>query len=280
MTPPDIPATSAAPRRFWSQLSTRDFAALDPATTVAVLPLGATEQHGPHLPLGVDSVLVDGIVAAALPLLPADLPALFLPSQHIGLSPEHANFPGTITLSAETLIRLWREIGAGVARAGVRKLVLFNAHGGHVGAMDIVARELRAAHGLIVYSVSWFNLPLGEAGAQFSADEHRFGVHAGEIETSMMLALAPHQVAMAAARDFGSTSRERAPDYALLGNGRSAKLGWAMEDYNADGAAGNAAAATAPRGQAVVDAAAGALARLLAEVSRLPLSMLGTPNNG
>lgn len=280
MTPPDTPATPTAPRRFWSQLSTRDFAALDPAATVAVLPLGATEQHGPHLPLGVDSVLVDGIVAAALPLLPAELPALFLPSQHIGLSPEHANFPGTITLSAETLIRLWREIGAGVARAGVRKLVLFNAHGGHVGAMDIVARELRAAHGLIVYSVSWFNLPLGEAGAQFSADEHRFGVHAGEIETSMMLALAPQQVVMAAARDFGSTSRERAADYALLGNGRSAKLGWAMEDYNADGAAGNAAAASAPRGQAVVDAAAGALARLLAEVSRLPLSTIGTPNNG
>ena len=280
MTPPDLPAAPAAPRRFWSQLSTRDFAALDPATTVAVLPLGATEQHGPHLSLGVDSVLVDGIVAAALPLLPAELSALFLPSQHIGLSPEHANFPGTITLSSETLIRLWREIGAGVARAGVRKLVLFNAHGGHVGAMDIVARELRAAHGLIVYSVSWFNLPLGEAGAQFSADEHRFGVHAGEIETSMMLALAPQQVTMDAARDFGSASRNRAADYALLGNGRSAKLGWAMEDYNADGAAGNAAAATAPRGQALVDAAARALAQVLTEVSRLPLSTIGTPTPG
>jgi creatinine amidohydrolase len=273
------PASPAAPRRFWSQLSTRDFAALDPATTVAVLPLGATEQHGPHLPLGVDSVLVDGIVDAALPLLPTALPVLFLPSQHIGLSPEHANFPGTLTLSSETLIRLWREIGAGVARAGVRKLVLFNAHGGHVGAMDIVARELRAAHGLIVYGVSWFNLPLGEAGAQFSAEEHRFGVHAGEIETSMMLALQPGAVAMQVARDFGSASRERATDagYPILGNGRSAKLGWAMEDYNAEGAAGNAAAATAVKGQAVVDAAARQLALLLAEVSRLPLAMIGTP---
>lgn len=276
MTAP-VPATA---RRFWSQLSTRDFAALDPATTVAVLPLGATEQHGPHLSLGVDSVLVDGIVAAALPLLPAGLPALFLPSQHIGLSPEHANFPGTLTLSSETLIRLWHDIGAGVARAGVRKLVLFNAHGGHVGAMDIVARELRAAHGLIVYSVSWFNLPLGEAGTQFSADEHRFGVHAGEIETSMMLALAPDQVAMQAARDFGSASRARAADYPILGNGRSAKLGWAMEDYNADGAAGNAAAATAAKGLAVVDAAARSLAALLAEISRLPLAMVGQPSAG
>jgi creatinine amidohydrolase len=124
---------NAFPSRFWSQLSTRDFKTLDPAATLAVLPLGATEQHGPHLPLGVDSTLADGIVAAALPLLPADLPALFLPTQQIGLSPEHASFPGTLTLSSETLIRLWREIGAGVARAGVRKLVLFNAHGGHVG---------------------------------------------------------------------------------------------------------------------------------------------------
>jgi creatinine amidohydrolase len=267
---------TAPASRFWSQLTTRDFSAIDPERTVAVLPLGATEQHGPHLPLSVDSTLADGIVATALPLLAQDLPVLFLPTQQIGLSPEHARYPGTLTLSAETVIRLWSEIGACVARSGVRKLVLFNAHGGHTGAMDIVARELRAAHGLIVYSVSWFNLPLGDAGAQFSADEHRFGVHAGDMETSMMLALAPSLVAMNAARDFGSTSRQRAADYAILGNGRSAKLGWAMEDYNPDGAAGNAAAATEQKGRALVDAAATQLAALLAEVSRLPLSTAHT----
>ncbi|MEJ1167375.1 creatininase family protein [Variovorax sp. CCNWLW186] len=269
-------ASSVSLPRYWSQLTTRDFAALDVAATVAVLPLGATEQHGPHLPLGVDTVLADGIVAASLPLLPADLPVLFLPTQQIGLSPEHARFAGTLTLSAETVIRMWKEIGAGVARAGVKKLVLFNAHGGHVGAMDIVARELRAEHGLIVYSVSWFNLPLGDAGAQFGAGEHRFGVHAGDIETSMMLALAAQQVRMAEAKNFRSTSEQRAADYAILGNGKSAKLGWAMEDYNPQGAAGNAAAATAARGQAVVDAAAEQLALLLAEVSRLPLDTANT----
>lgn len=267
---------TAPASRFWSQLTTRDFAALDPASTVAVLPLGATEQHGPHLPLGVDSTLADGIVAATLPLLSAELPVLFLPTQQIGLSPEHARFPGTLTLSSGTLIQLWSEIGAGVARAGLRKLVLFNAHGGHSGAMDIVARELRAAHGLIVYGSSWFNLPLGAAGAQFSADEHRFGVHAGEMETSMMLALAPAQVRMEEARDFGSTSRQRAADYAILGNGRSAKLGWSMEDYNPVGAAGNAAAATAEKGQALIDVSAAQLAALLAEVSRLPLDTVFT----
>ena len=270
---------TAPSSRFWSHLTTLDFASLDPATTVAVLPLGATEQHGPHLPLGVDSMLADGIVAAALPLLPVGLPVLFLPTQHVGLSPEHVNFAGTLTLSSETLIRVWKEIGAGVARAGVRKLVLFNAHGGHVGAMDIVARELRMAHGLIVYGVSWFNLSLGDAGTRFDADEHRFGVHAGDIETSMMLALSPERVAMERAGDFASASRDRATRYPILGNGRSAKLGWAMEDYNVEGAAGNAASATAAKGQAVIDAAATQLALLLAEVSRLPLDMVRTPGD-
>ncbi len=268
------PGTVPLPSRFWSDLTTLDFAGLDPASTVAVLPLGATEQHGPHLPLGVDTRLVDGIIAAALVLLPVELPVLFLPTQAIGLSPEHASFAGTLSLSADTLMRLWKDIGAGVARSGVKKLVLFNAHGGHVGAMDVVARELRQAHDLIVYSVSWFNLPLAEANAQFDANEHRFGVHAGDVETSMMMALQAPLVHMAKAQDFSSAAQQRATDYPILGNGKSAKLGWAMQDYNTLGAAGNAAAATADKGRAVVNAAASQLALLLAEVARIPLSVL------
>jgi len=267
------------PSRYWSELGTGDFARLAAAPcvgeVVAVLPLGATEQHGPHLPTGVDTVLVDGVVRAALPLLPPELPVLVLPTQAVGLSPEHARFPGTLTLSSQTLIALWREIGAGVARTGIRKLVLFNAHGGHVGAMDIVARELRAEHDLIVYSSSWYNLPLGDAvNGLFPQEEHRFGVHAGDMETSMMLALAPHTVDMARAHHFVSASQTRAPHYPILGNGRSAKLGWQMQDYHPQGAAGNASAATADKGQALVAAAAQQLALMLQEVSRLPLSTL------
>jgi len=263
----------ALPSRFWADLATTDFAALDPAATVAVLPLGATEQHGPHLPLAVDQCLVDGIVAAALPRLPADLPVLVLPTQQVGYSPEHADFPGTLTLPIETVIATWVALGAGVARAGVRKLLLFNAHGGQVSVMDIVARELRMRHGLIVYGSSWWNLPLGEAvTGLFPPDEHRFGVHGGDQETSLMLALAAEQVRMAQARDFPSSSRERAARHAILGNGRSAKLGWAMQDYNAQGAAGNAAAASADKGRAVLDAAGEQLALLLREIAALPLS--------
>jgi len=263
------------PSRFWADLSTRDFALLDAAATVAVLPVAATEQHGPHLPLSVDTTLVDGVIAAALPHLPADLPVLFLPTQAVGLSPEHSRFAGTLTLSPQTLIALWTEIGECVARAGVKKLVLFNAHGGQVSVMDIVARELRSRCELIVYSTSWYTLPLGDAvDGLFSAEEHRFGIHAGDIETSMMLALRPQFVDMAQAQAFKSTSQERAAAYSILGNGKSAKLGWQMQDYNPMGAVGNAAAATADKGRAVVEAAAQQLALLLQEISRLPLSTL------
>lgn len=267
------------PVRFWSDLGTLDFARRQASgaaqRTIAVLPVGATEQHGPHLPLNVDTTLVDGIVAASLAHLPESLDVLFLPTQAVGKSNEHQRFPGTLTLSAETLIRLWTEIGESVARAGVRKLVLFNAHGGQVSVMDIVARDLRTRCDLLVYSVNWYDLPLGdEVHGLFPAEEHRFGIHAGEIETSMMLALKPEQVDMTQARDFRSTSQDRAQSFPILGNGRSAKLGWQMQDYHPQGAAGNAARATAEKGQAVVQAAGRQLALLLQEVDRLPLSTL------
>ncbi|MDD2881141.1 MAG: creatininase family protein [Rhodoferax sp.] len=265
--------------RFWADLTTMDFERLracgDAAHTIAVLPVAAIEQHGPHLPLSVDTVLMDGIVKAALPFLVADLKVVFLPTQAVGLSPEHARFAGTLSLKTETVIRLWTDIAESVAASGIQKLVLFNAHGGNVGVMDLVARDLRARLNMLVYSVSWFNLPLldaqgGDVNALFSPQEHRFGIHAGDIETSMMLALDPAHVDMAKAQDFHSTSQDRAQQFAILGNGKSAKLGWQMQDYNPAGAVGNAANATADKGHAMVNSAAQALAQLLAEIDRLP----------
>ena len=264
-----------APTRFWSDLSTADFAELDKVRAIAVLPVAATEQHGPHLPLSVDTDLVNGVVAAALPHIAPDLPALFLPTQAVGFSPEHARFAGTLTLKAETLIRVWTELGECVAASGVKKLVLLNSHGGQVGALDLVARDLRARLGMLVYSVNWFGLPLldpkgQDVNARFSAEEHRFGIHGGEIETAMMLALKPERVRMDKAEYFRSTSQARAERFAILGNGKSAKLAWQMQDINANGAAGNAAAATADNGHALLDAAGRALAQLLKEIDQLP----------
>ena len=133
---PNQPAT-APPSRFWADLGTDDFASLDLGRTIAVLPVAAIEQHGPHLPLSVDADIARGVLQASLPHLPADLPALFLPLQAVGFSPEHRAFAGTLSLSVDTLVRLWTDIAEGVAASGVRKLLIFNTHGGQVGALDL-----------------------------------------------------------------------------------------------------------------------------------------------
>lgn len=277
----DQPDLQRWPSRRWAEVSARDFALAQrnglAAQTVAVLPVGAVEQHGPHLPLSVDTALADGILAAALPQVAADVPLLVLPTQSIGLSLEHQDYAGTLGLSPATLLALWTELGVCVARAGIRKLLIFNAHGGNVSSMDIVARQLRMQCGLLVYHCSWFNLPQpAGVNESFSAHEHRFGVHGGETETSMMLHLVPELVRMPYAQNFASTSQERAQRFPILGNGKSAKLGWAMQDYNPLGAAGNAAAADAQRGQALVEGAATSLAQLLEEMHALPAATVGT----
>ncbi len=273
---------SAAFPRFWADLKSPDFAKFDMARVIAVLPLAAIEQHGPHLPLDVDRALVDGVIASAFAHLPADLPVFFLPTQSVGFSPEHTRFAGTLTLKAGTIISLWTELAESVAASGVKKLVLFNSHGGQAGLLDIVARDLRARLGMLVYSVNSFNLPLGSGQDEsvasvdklFSAHEHRFGIHAGDIETSMMLALKPEQVDMAKAQDFHSTSQDRAEKFSILGDGRSAKLAWQIQDYNPYGAAGNAAAATAGKGRALLGAMGRSLAHLLIEIDQLPANTL------
>ena len=257
----------------WADLKSPDFLQLDRSRAIAVLPLGATEQHGPHLPLSVDSDLAQQVLASALELARAQslgASVLALPLQPVGFSPEHAKFAGTLSLRSTTLIQLWTELGEAVHASGVNKLVLLNAHGGQVGALDLVARDLRNRLGMLVVSVNWFGLPLGDdVHGLFSAHEHRFGSHAGDIETSMMLAIKPELVAMSAAQNFASTSEVRAASTEVLGNGTSAKLAWQMQDINPAGAAGNAAAATAEKGQAVIDAAAASLVKLFGEIDGL-----------
>jgi creatinine amidohydrolase len=265
------------PSHFWADLSTRHFAQLAASGTddvVAVLPVAAIEQHGPHLPTSVDTSLVNGVIASALPLL-GTTRALFLPTQQVGKSNEHLRFPGTLTLKAETVIALWTELGECVHRAGIKKLVLLNSHGGQISVMDIVARDLRVRLDMLVFSVNWFTLPLGdEVNGLFSADEHRFGIHGGDMETSMMLALTPQTVDMSQARDFKSSSQARHATYPILGNGSSAKMGWQTQDYNPFGACGNAAIATAEKGHAVINASAQKLAQVLQEISSLPMNTL------
>ena len=181
------------PRRHWLEMTTEDFRRADTADWIAVLPVAAIEQHGPHLPVGVDTLIMQGCLERAARLLPDDLPVTFLPVQAIGKSNEHLEFPGTLTLSAETAhARLDRDRRERPPRRR-RKLVIVNSHGGNAALIDIVARELRVRHGMLAAFTAWSWL--GQPDGLFSADEMRLGIHAGEIETSLMLEFRPDLVA-------------------------------------------------------------------------------------
>ncbi|MDE0697535.1 MAG: creatininase family protein [Boseongicola sp.] len=260
--------------RSWADFTARDFAALERESVVAVLPIGATEQHGPHLPLSVDRAILDGIIAAAVPQIPDDVPALFLPTMPVGKSNEHGAWAGTLTLSAQTFISLLMEIGGSVAAAGVRKLVILNSHGGQVAPMDIVARDLRVRHRMLTLAASWF--AQGVPDGLFPEDERRFDIHAGDMETSVMLALHGELVRMEHARDFRPAMADIDQACSHVGLSPAGKLGWMAQDMNAAGACGNAAAATAEKGRAVIEHAARELVSLLGEVHRTPLSILDT----
>ena len=258
---------AALPRR-WDDLAWTDVAGL-PRDAVAILPVAAIEQHGPHLPLRVDAALNEAILARALAIAPADLPLLALPMQAIGHSPEHARFPGTLTLRAETALALWEDIGASVARAGLRKLVVFNSHGGQPQLVDVLCTRLRAAHGMFAVAASWFRLHRPDpAEATLPEAERRWGIHAGAVETAMMRHLHPGLVREAAAGDFSSRWAARAHGFAQLAPHGEIGFGWETQDLGATGAVGDARLGDAALGGRIVEQAAAALATLLGEVHR------------
>jgi len=260
------------PKREWSEMTWADFTAADTSRWIAVLPLAATEQHGPHLPLGVDSFIADAYLARVRDLIPADLPVTFLPVQRIGQSDEHVAFPGTLTLSAATAIRAWTEIGESVARAGVKKLVLITSHGGNVSAMEIVARDLRVRLGMLAVTVGWhrFGYPEGT----FDAEERRHGIHGGDIETSLMLAGRRDTVRMEKTEAAIPATVGMAQEFHWLGAFRPAGFGWMTQDLHPSGTVGDARAATAEKGEAALAHGAKRFVELLREVNRFDLARL------
>ena len=193
----------ALPRRNWMDMTWQEVAGAETGRWIAVLPLAAVEQHGPHLPLGVDAYIAEAYLARVEQILPAELPVTFLPVQRIGVSAEHLSYPGTLTFSAAAAIAAWTELGDSLARAGVRKLVLVTSHGGNVAAMEIVARDLRARLGMLAVTVGWHRF--GYPDGAFTPEEKKHGIHGGDIETSLMLAAKPDTVQMdkATERDAG-----------------------------------------------------------------------------
>ena len=258
--------------RFWAEMTWTDFAEADMARTIAVLPVAATEQHGPHLPLGTDTVIMEGYIDEVVARLPRELPVLFLPVQNCGLSIEHTDYPGTLSIPAATLISAWTELCECIFRAGCRKLVLLNSHGGNSAILDSIAHDLRAKLGMLVVLASWRRF--GAPDGLFSAQEQAHGIHAGEIETSLMLNFRPDLVREDEAADFLSQSIALERDFNWLRAGRPTGFGWMAQDLSVSGAMGDAAAATARKGEACADYGATAFIELLQDIDGFDLTRL------
>ena len=263
---------SPVPPHDWTDIHWPDIAGSDAARWIAVLPLAATEQHGPHLPFETDVMIGEAYLARVRELLPANIPATFLPIQPVGISTEHTHYPGTLTLPSDVALREWMALGENVARSGIRKLVMVTSHGGNSAAMMVVAQDLRAQHGLLVVTTSWsrFGVPDG----LFAAEELRHGVHGGAVETSIMLARYPQSVRREAIADFRPASIAMDKEFRWLSAHRPVPFAWQAQDLHPSGAAGDATKASAEKGERLLDHGARAFCELLDDVDKFDVKRL------
>jgi len=249
----------------WLSLTTEEFT----ARRIAVLPLAAVEQHGPHLPVGVDTLIAEAYLKRVRALLPAGSPALFLPVQAVGASDEHRAFAGTLTLTPETALRAFIEIGESVARAGTRKLVIVTSHGGNAALIDLAARQLRVRQNMLAVHCSWgrFGYPAG----LFTEAEQTHGIHGGDIETSIMLAAYPDLVRRDRIANFRPATVAMERDLTWLRADVPVGFGWMTQDLHPSGAVGDASLATPEKGEAALDHGARAFLALLKDVEKFEL---------
>jgi len=254
---------------YWTDFSASEYADIDPNKTIAIVPIAAVEQHGPHLPVGTDMILNQGCLDLLAERAPAGLDIRILPIQQVGKSNEHVWQKGTVTHTAHTLIDAWVELGQSISRAGVKKLVFINSHGGNESVMDIVGRELRVRENMLVVKTGWtrFQPPDG----LISDVERRHGIHAGDLETSLMMLFRPELVHADKLDDFRSIAARDEQHFKYLRPTGTHAYSWIASDLNPAGAVGNAANASAERGRIIADAEVAGMLELLAEVERFPL---------
>lgn len=234
--------------------------------TIAILPLGAHEYHGPHLPLDTDTLIAGAVAGRLRNILPDTLDVLFLDAEPVGYSPEHMDRPGTQSLAFDEAVNRWLGIAGDLARRNIRKLVLLNAHGGNSPLLTIVATEARLRWRMLCVATSWtrFGVPDG----LINPGDKALDIHGGDIETSVMLAIAPERVEMAKVRDFPSAQSDFVTRYRHLRAYGPHAFGWMMRDLNPDGAAGRANVASAAKGEALLSHSVCGLAELIDDVDR------------
>ncbi len=248
---------------LWQELKHRDFADGALADAVALVPCGATEQHGPHLPLGTDTFLSEGVATKVVAQVTSARVVQF-PTLDLTASREHHDFAGSVWIEPEELVVQLMAIGRAVAQAGMRRIVFINGHGGNIPALQIACRRLRIDHGLFAVAAGWMTPGMPRVPAELKYPDD---IHAGFMETAAMLYLRPDLVDMTAAADFVPASRAVAETNTHLRLTGPITTGWAARDLTPEGAAGNAAAATAEAGRVIVETCATAFAEMLDEIA-------------
>jgi len=269
------PATPSPAIRSWTELTTPEIDGVVAGDPVVILPLAAVEQHGAHLPVGTDLLLGEGLLARAGALLgPPWAGRVFrLPTQAVGTSREHVRHPGTLTLEPETLARVIRELGAGLARSGVRRLLLFNSHGGNRDVLHGPALHLRDEHDMLVVKATYFRFPR-PGGVELPDAEWTHGFHGGAVETAMMLHLHPEAVRRDRIQDAPSLGRTMAEEAEVLGPEGAASFAWLAEDLHPGGTVGDARLASEEMGRRLVDGYAASLASVVRDTAAFPLERL------
>jgi creatinine amidohydrolase len=262
--------SAAGKRAWWGDYRTTEFASIDPEATIAVIPLAAIEQHGPHLPVSTDAAIMQGMLETVIERLPDELDIRILPVQSVGKSNEHFYAPGTLTLPAGTLIDAWTELGASVARAGLRKLAFVTSHGGNEEVMGIVSRELRVRFGMMAIKTSWQRF--GRPEGMYTELEDRYGIHGGDVETSLMLHFRPDLVDMEKAENFVSKVARAEKTFDLMRQTGTHALAWIAADLNAHGVVGDASKATAEKGRLTAEFQADGFVRLIRDIRKARLS--------
>lgn len=251
-----------APYRDFTALRWTEIADRLSERSIIVLPLGAIEQHGPHLPLNTDAVIAETVARATVAERGDELDVWILPTLSFTKSNEHAHFPGTVWLSADTLLSVLDDIGRCVAMLPARRLVFFNGHGGNSALVNVANREIRLKHGLMTF-LTHPGLPPDQGGTS-PANESGMGIHGGTNETSLMLHLRPELVAMDQAR---RNVPERLADNTHVRFGGRVTFGWLSSDFGADGLIGDPTVATAELGKELFEGSVRAFGDALAEIA-------------
>ncbi len=235
----------------------------DASGLIAVQPIGSVEHHGPHLPLITDALIAEAVAEGVAQSRP-DLPLAVLPVLSYALSSEHLWAPGTVSLSATTLLSVLDDVGASIARAGIPRLVFLNGHGGNSALLQVACREIRIKHGLLTFLVHP-HLPVDQGGTARADDEGAFAIHGSAGETSMVLHLRPDLV------DLDRAERsipEWMSAYEHVSFAGDVAFGWTSEDVMPSGVIGDPTRANAQLGKVLFEECVERLGPVFAEIAR------------